>query len=341
MVKKCSQCGTVNDDLVPFCIECDSNDFENIICENSDDILEKTKILANKGNINAQFFIGKICFFGMYGFKKNIEKARDCFDKASKQGHLEAQVYLKKCEEIIEQRKKEEDRENEEQKNKIEENRDSDITEEKTDNIEEKMLSQNQKNFPAFICKNCESIIPLNELSINSHRTIQIYGTSLLDTIGKQYVFDALLSEKHPACPHCGFENLISLGTPLAETLIKKHLDNEQYKSVLFSDPIDIVEKYNMKVKKHQNSGCYIATAIYKSYDCPEVWTLRRFRDNILLENIIGKLFVKIYYFLSPTIVKYFGRTRIFNMLFKTTLDKFVAYLNNNGFKNTQYKDKI
>ncbi|MDR0918559.1 MAG: hypothetical protein LBM93_04840 [Oscillospiraceae bacterium] len=31
------------------------------------------------------------------------------------------------------------------------------------------------------------------------------------------------------------------------------------------------------------NSGrCYIATAVYGSYDCPEVWTLRRFRDYIL-----------------------------------------------------------
>ena len=28
--------------------------------------------------------------------------------------------------------------------------------------------------------------------------------------------------------------------------------------------------------------GCYVATAVYGSYDCPEIWTLRRFRDKVL-----------------------------------------------------------
>lgn len=339
MSKKCLKCGTINDDLVPTCLECNNNDFENINYDSFEDCLKRTQILANKGNKEAQFFIGKVYFFGIYGFKKNIEKAKEWFDKASKQGHLESNTYLKKYEEIIEQKKAEEQRKIEEQKN-IELNKKRDIIKEKNDNIE-KMISQNKKNFPAFICKNCESIIPLNELSFNSYRAIQVYGTNLLETIGKQYIFDSLLSEKHPACPYCSFENLISLGTPLAESLIKKHFDNKQYKTVLFSDPIDIIEKYNIKAKKHQNNGCYIATAIYNSYNCPEVWTLRRFRDNILLECLFGKIFVRIYYFISPTVVKYLGETKIFNITFKFVLNKLVLYLNNNGFENTKYKDKI
>ncbi len=32
-------------------------------------------------------------------------------------------------------------------------------------------------------------------------------------------------------------------------------------------------------VQSNYNSGCYIATAVYGSYDCPEVWVLRRYRD--------------------------------------------------------------
>ena len=340
MSKKCSKCGTINDNLVSFCLECNGNNFENITCDPFEDTLEKTKILANNGNKNAQFFMGKIYFWGIYGFIKDIEKAREWFNKASNQGHLEANIYLKKCKETTEDRKIEEQKIMEEQKN-IELNKNSDDIKEEVDNIEEQMLSQNRKDFPAFICRNCESIIPLDELSFNSSRTIQVYGTNLLETIGKQYIFDTLFSEENPACPDCGCEDLISLGTPLAESLIKKHFDNEQYINVLLSDPIDIIEKYNMQAKKQKNSGCYIATAVYKSYNCPEVWTLRRFRDNFLLNTFFGKIFVKFYYLISPTIVKYLGKTKIFNVVFKFILNKFVLYLNNNGFENSQYKDKI
>lgn len=31
--------------------------------------------------------------------------------------------------------------------------------------------------------------------------------------------------------------------------------------------------------------GCYVATAVYHSYNCPQVWTLRRFRDGVLAEH--------------------------------------------------------
>ena len=33
------------------------------------------------------------------------------------------------------------------------------------------------------------------------------------------------------------------------------------------------------------------------SYDCPEVWTLRRFRDNKLSQSFLGNLFIRFYYF--------------------------------------------
>jgi len=38
---------------------------------------------------------------------------------------------------------------------------------------------------------------------------------------------------------------------------------------------------YTQRIGGGSNSsaGCYIATAVYGSYNCPEVWTLRRYRD--------------------------------------------------------------
>ena len=82
----------------------------------------------------------------------------------------------------------------------------------------------------------------------------------------------------------------------------------------------------------HSSSGgCYIATCVYGSYDCPEVWTLRRFRDNTLATNMLGRAFIKTYYAISPTLVKWFGDTNWFKKLWKPCLDKLVSSLKNKG----------
>lgn len=86
--------------------------------------------------------------------------------------------------------------------------------------------------------------------------------------------------------------------------------------------------------------GCYVATCVYGSYDCPQVWALRRFRDEILSANILGRLFIKCYYAVSPTIVKYFGEYKWFNKMFKKPLDKMVSELKQNGVEDTPYNDR-
>lgn len=86
--------------------------------------------------------------------------------------------------------------------------------------------------------------------------------------------------------------------------------------------------------------GCYVATAVYGSYDCPQVWTLRRFRDNTLAETWYGRAFIHTYYAISPTLVKWFGKTEWFKNLWKPTLDRMVERLNNEGVENTPYSDR-
>lgn len=88
------------------------------------------------------------------------------------------------------------------------------------------------------------------------------------------------------------------------------------------------------------SGGCYVATCVYGSYDCPEVWTLRRFRDYTLDTTWYGRLFIKCYYAISPTIVKWFGDTKWFKAFWKARLDKMVYNLNNKGVENTSYTDK-
>lgn len=84
---------------------------------------------------------------------------------------------------------------------------------------------------------------------------------------------------------------------------------------------------------------CYVATAVYGSYDCPEVWTLRRFRDFSLSQSIFGREFIHVYYALSPSLVRLFGEKKWFNSMFRPVLDKIVDHLQGKGYASTPYKD--
>lgn len=88
------------------------------------------------------------------------------------------------------------------------------------------------------------------------------------------------------------------------------------------------------------DQGCYVATCVYGSYDCPEVWTLRRFRDDFLAKSLMGRAFIRTYYATGPTIVKLFGNTKFFKKMWRGFLDKSVHKLNEKGVENTPYNDK-
>ena len=119
----------------------------------------------------------------------------------------------------------------------------------------------------------------------------------------------------------------------------KHHFNKDEDKEVVTnSKPDGYVppeEQFSMTSKK----GCYIATCVYNSYDCPEVWTLRRFRDNYLEKSAPGRLFIKCYYAISPKIVDIFGDFNLFRMPCKVILDKFVRFLNRKGVSNEKYND--
>ena len=101
------------------------------------------------------------------------------------------------------------------------------------------------------------------------------------------------------------------------------------------SDP-DLLGGYS-----HNNAnGCYVATCVYGSYDCPQVWTLRRFRDNTLANSILGRAFIRTYYAISPTIVRWFGNTQWFRKLWRSPLDKLVSKLQEDGVESTPYHDR-
>lgn len=120
----------------------------------------------------------------------------------------------------------------------------------------------------------------------------------------------------------------------------------------LFDDFETIDEVFEETINKWKNSkgssgnssssnsgGCYVATCVYGSYDCPPVWTLRRYRDFVLAKTVYGRALIKIYYAVSPTLVKWFGNTEWFKTMWKAPLDKLVSRLNSSGIESTSYKD--
>lgn len=127
-----------------------------------------------------------------------------------------------------------------------------------------------------------------------------------------------------------------------------------QHKELLpfFQDKVvnkNVILKYSSKIQKYDSSyqaptfddgGCYVATAVYGSYDCPQVWTLRRYRDYELAESWYGRAFIRTYYAISPTLVKWFGHTEWFKRMWKGKLDRMVEKLQAQGFESGPYNDR-
>ena len=74
-------------------------------------------------------------------------------------------------------------------------------------------------------------------------------------------------------------------------------------------------------------SGCYIATAVYGSYSCDQVVALRRYRDDYLAKHLFGRLFIKVYYALSPTLAKHIRQDSYIGKAIRSYLDKKVERL--------------
>jgi hypothetical protein len=67
---------------------------------------------------------------------------------------------------------------------------------------------------------------------------------------------------------------------------------------------------------------CFIATAAYGSYDAYEVELLRHFRDEKLLTNFMGRLFVQFYYLFSPPLARLMDK----NDVVKGIVRKYIVY---------------
>lgn len=104
----------------------------------------------------------------------------------------------------------------------------------------------------------------------------------------------------------------------LAIESLKKGLEIEPQNDVLLNEL--------KQLEGGGGKGCFIATAVYGSYDAPEVIILREFKDKVLINNRLGSLFVRLYYRLSPSIARIISMYKILCSAVNVLLLKPVIY---------------
>jgi HJR/Mrr/RecB family endonuclease len=86
-------------------------------------------------------------------------------------------------------------------------------------------------------------------------------------------------------------------------------------------------EKLSKKLSKNNTAkgkNCFIATAVYENIDASEVMKLREWRDNVLSNNLFGKLVINFYYLIGKYLAKFVYKSVILKKVIKYFLDKFI-----------------
>ena len=175
-------------------------------------------------------------------------------------------------------------------------------------------------------CKYCSHFEP----GVNRCHLYHDYDQSLDKNGGGPY-----LKETSPdsRCSHFGLPAM----DVMAKGLVDKRSDGS-FVVDLNDDPQ--LKQQLQQEETRRSGGCYVATCVYGSYDCPQVWTLRRYRDFELATTWFGRMFVRIYYTVSPIIVRWFGEKMWFKNFWRGKLDAMIDRLQKEGVESTPYQDK-
>lgn len=142
-----------------------------------------------------------------------------------------------------------------------------------------------------------------------------------------------------------GYEDKYGNSGPLTKASIMLSTINKYADRAIEYAPREIAQKYELSIKdkidfindarngvydkkdNQGNCGCYIATAVYGSYKCDEVYALRRFRDDYLSKTLFGRGFIKLYYKISPSLAKLIPYNCLISRLIRKVLDRFISYM--------------
>jgi hypothetical protein len=115
--------------------------------------------------------------------------------------------------------------------------------------------------------------------------------------------FVRLYVAENPKTPMEILQMLAYDESSLVKSCVAKKIENDRKTTIDWNDK-EYWAKQLANKKTNKKSGCFVATACYGNYNAPEVLVLRTYRDEHLLTNWLGSLFVRFYYFVSPPLAK-------------------------------------
>ncbi len=120
---------------------------------------------------------------------------------------------------------------------------------------------------------------------------------------------------------------------------------------LVYSHAVNVSNSYINHIRKFEpqyrpqmipkRGACYVATCVYGDYDSPEVRILRQFRDRRLLRSAHGRMFVRIYYAIGPSLIRWGGQRRLFRAAVRRTLDPLVQVLRVAGYTDSMESDPL
>lgn len=125
-------------------------------------------------------------------------------------------------------------------------------------------------------------------------------------------------------CPHCNADCLVPNkdgSTPSSEEVAAREL------RAFGQAMMEIEKEEEEQDEKRKSSACFVATAVYGSYDAPEVEELRRFRDDVLRQTSLGRTFIQHYYEHGPYCAKFVAKFTLLRSLVKMCLSCVVLLL--------------
>jgi len=131
-------------------------------------------------------------------------------------------------------------------------------------------------------------------------------------------------------CPYCGGHINEFIKHPAISGYTGKCSSCDKWVKFIQITSQSSPSSYNSSSNKHwgpspsSSSGCFIATAVYGSYDADEVMVLRRWRDRGLYSSEIGKRFISFYYRVSPSIASWIRDRLLIRILVRKLLDVFI-----------------
>ena len=210
----------------------------------------------------------------------------------------------------------------------------------------DQIIRDNSEDFPYYYC-----VIGAEDNTADLYHIGEFFFGAIKDMEEKSIIERVGILKKRVDF-RCNYLNAISVASnesnvAKVSVCVGQERRNKIYSKILNDQRVICEFEPNYKLpdvnviayKEPSKGGCYVATAVYGSYDCPEVWTLRRYRDFKLAKTWHGRTFIRIYYAVSPTLVKLFGHTKWFKELWRVKLDRMVSELQAEGFESTPYND--